>query len=198
MTLLRFVVTKGWWKINMNKKTGIIITAVVALIIVTLGLSYLVIYNTILAPRTKIIKVKAQKAGVRTNMLMLEGITYNVIDNYTSSEEGIESLETKIRDDINAIASQNRKMTNPITRKNDCIEKSNISSGGAILYISKNDNNQENANSSKYWPDKLNGAEGMVGYAAYIDSETNKLSIKITAYDANGNRMADLEKIIHQ
>lgn len=148
----------------------------------------------VLMPRVGVISNEAKEAGEKANVLALEGIVRSVIDDYEANNDGVYKLEESIKTSINS-ADEGSEIINPITGKADCIEKSRLSKGGAILYIKRKDNNMNN---EQFWPDVLSGAEGMIGYAAYVDENTNKLSVRIVPYDVAGNKIIQLEKVISQ
>lgn len=181
----------------MSKKVSIIVGSVIAVVIIVLVIPVLFVYKIAIEPRTEVINNTAKEAEIRANVLMVEGITRNQIENYLANEKDIELLENAIKDDINSVSAED-KMVNPITKKQDCIERNNILNGGAVVYISKGDNEQRSINSMEFWPDKLNGAEGMIGYAAYKDESNNRICVKIIPYDSQGNKITDLEKVISQ
>lgn len=166
-----------------------IVIAVIALLIL------------VLVPRIGTIKNKSREAGLRSNMLMVEGIVQSVIDDYAASggAAAIDNLEARIAADITAVSVDNQKIRNPITG-NYGVTSTVLDYDTVAVAYSTADDADAGAGIAAAWTDPLADAAGTVAFAAYIDTAAtpDKIVVQLIPYGIGGDRLTDLEKIISQ
>lgn len=163
-----------------------IVVAIIALLIL------------VLVPRIGIIKNKSREAGIRENMLMVEGIIHSVIDDYVADATGVDNLETRINADINAASVANQKIKNPVTGNLGSDLIANIDDV-AVVYDTTDDAD-DGAGIAAIWTNPLANSAGTIAYCAYVNTGVtpNRLNVRIIPYGVDNNRIAALEKVISQ
>lgn len=182
-----------------NKKDNslkIIVIAIISFLLIGF-LMIGIIFAFVMVPRVGVIKNKAKEAGIRSNMLLLEGITYCIIDDYTADNDGVSKLEEKINEDVNS-AIENQQMINPITGNKGSVLIDSIELG-AIVHATIDDTN-DGVDIDSTWTDPLTNSAGCIAYAVYIDTsvEPSRLAVKIIPYGEDNKRITSLEKTINQ
>lgn len=151
----------------------------------------------VLVPRIGTINNKSKEAGLRTNMLMVEGIILSVIDDYEATPEGISLLEKRIQAEINSLR-KDQDIINPVTGNTGCDILDNINACAVTYDLNDNADNGEGIDA--IWTSILDNSAGCVAYCAYIDTayEPNRISVKLIPYGVNNARITALEKVIIQ
>ena len=165
-----------------------IVIAVIALLIL------------VLLPRVGIIKNKSREAGMRTNLVMLEGIIQSVIDEYPF--DGVAAVEARIAADIDAVAVDNQKLKNPftgtVTDTHNCLPAA-VLAGDVVVYSTAAYADEAAVDAA--WTATVGGAdatvaEGVIAYAAFPNG--NKLNVRLIPYGVGGARIDALRKTISQ
>ncbi len=152
----------------------------------------------VLVPRIGVIKNKSREAGIRENMLVVEGLIHSVIDDYTTSDSDIDALELRINADVNAAAVTNQKIRNPVT--------GNLGAGllAAINTVAvvhdTTDDTDAGAGIAAIWTSPLASSAGVIAYCAYEDTSftPSRVSVRLIPYGVDNTRITALEKVITQ
>lgn len=170
-----------------------IVIAVIALLIL------------VLVPKIGSIKNKTREAGIRANLLMVEGIIQSIIDDYNADANGVDAIEARIAADINDVVVGEQKIKNPFTKNVGCgVEGTNTIDTVAVYYSTDDDADNGTALDPTFvggnFPNILAGADGVICFGAYVDTSytPHRLCVKLIPYGAGGKRLTALEKTITQ
>lgn len=151
----------------------------------------------VMVPRIGVVKSKTIEAGVKANLLMVEGIVRCYIDDYTTSSSDILALENRLASEINNDDKTKDAITNTLTGNVGAKEKKDISYA-AVSYLISDDNTDDGVDIDSNWPESLENSSGVIVYCAYRNTATKKINIKLIPYGPDGKRITDLEKVISQ
>lgn len=176
----------------LKKKRGF---TLVELMIVIAIISLLML---VLVPAFGLIKNKTREAGMKSNMAMLTGNINSMIDDYPLTATGIDDLEARIAADIAAVTVTNQKMKNPMTKGVGVgTDPAALASTMVVAYATTDDADDGTAVDTT-WTNLLANTSGIIAYAAYINTTTNKINVDLVPYGVDGDRMAAIEDTISQ
>ena len=166
-----------------------------------IGISLILLIGAVMAlvmvPRVGVLKNEAKEAGIRTNILVVEGLIQSVIDDYTADTDGIYALESKINTEINLI-QDNQNIRNPITGNAGCDVLDNI--GNSAIVYDTNDNTRDGVDIDSIWTSPLINSRGYVAYCAYVNTNVipNRINVRLIPYGMDDTRITELEKVVSQ
>ncbi len=164
-----------------------IVIAVIALLIL------------VLAPRIGTIKNKSREAGIRTNMVMLEGMIQTIIDDYGTTDTDVDNFELRLAADIDSVTIANQKLRNPVSGGTDAVDTdaSSVVATTVAAYSTGDDTDNGTAIDAE-WTATLANSAGSIAFCAYENTVTGKLNVRLIPYGANNGRITALEKVISQ